>query len=93
MRSKFRLIPLIAVSLLLIPFIGMQFSDEVNWSVFDFLIMGAMLLVAGIGIDRILQKQNKTAKRIIYIGCILFVFILLWAEMAVGLFGTCIAGN
>lgn len=93
MSIKFPKIPLIAISLLLIPFVAMQFSDDVNWSAFDFLIMGVMLLLAGSGIEWILRKQNKISKKIIYILIVLFIFILLWAEMAVGLFGSCIAGN
>ena len=34
--------------LLMIPLIAMQFTDEVNWQVGDFLIMGTVLLSLGL---------------------------------------------
>ena len=35
-----------AGSLFLLPLVAMQFTSEVNWDGFDFLVWGAMLLVA-----------------------------------------------
>ena len=36
-----------ALIMLLIPFISMQFTDEVDWTVSDFIVFGAMLAAAG----------------------------------------------
>jgi len=35
-------------TILLIPLIAMQLTNEVNWSLFDFIIMGAMLTITGL---------------------------------------------
>jgi hypothetical protein len=35
-----------AAFLLLLPWVAMQFTTEVNWTLFDFLVIGVMLLAA-----------------------------------------------
>ena len=42
--------------LLLIPLIAMQLTNEVNWSFFDFIIMGGMLTTTGLLIGITLKK-------------------------------------
>ncbi|MFO7745050.1 MAG: hypothetical protein R6V36_06690 [Psychroflexus sp.] len=79
--------------LLLIPFIGMQISDEVNWSTFDFLVMGVLLIMLALSIELTLRIFKSNKARLIFIGLILFLFFLIWAELAVGVFGTPFAGN
>ncbi|SDS66612.1 hypothetical protein [Gramella sp. MAR_2010_147] len=79
--------------LLLIPLIGMQLSDEVVWTASDFIIMGVLLLVTGLGIDFVLRKFSSTKSRIIAGGIVLIIFFLIWAELAVGIFGTPFAGS
>lgn len=94
MKTKRLLIvvPIVA-GLLLIPLIGMQFSSDIDWSGFDFLIMGILLLGTGLLIDLALRKIPDTKNRIIVSGIILAVFLLIWAELAVGIFGTPLAGS
>jgi succinate dehydrogenase hydrophobic anchor subunit len=81
------------LGLLVIPLIGMLFSDEMNWKLFDFIVMGALLLIGSIGINFIVDKITSTKMRIILILVILFMFLLIWAELAVGIFGTPFAGD
>ena len=86
-------IVLTAALLLLIPLIAMQFTDEVNWSPFDFVVAGVLLLGTGLICEFVLRKIKKTRYRIALIGAILIVLFLIWAELAVGIFGTPFAGS
>ncbi len=83
----------IAGLLLLIPLIAMQFTNEVNWSLFDFIIMGGMLTIAGLLIGITLKKFKASKNRILLIAIIIAIFFLIWAELGVGIFGTIFAGN
>jgi peptidoglycan/LPS O-acetylase OafA/YrhL len=91
--NRFLIILLIVGALLLIPFIAMQFSSEVVWTASDFIIMGILLLVTGLGIDIVLRKVSSSKNRLIMGGIILAVFFMIWAELAVGVFGTPFAGS
>lgn len=79
--------------LLLIPFIAMQFTNEVNWTLSDFIVAGALLLGAGLMCEFVLRKAKKNVYRIAICLAILAVFLLVWAELAVGIFGTPFGGS
>lgn len=94
MKNK-RLIVILSsvIILLLIPLIAMQFTNEVDWNIFDFAIMGVLLLGTGLFIEIVLRKVRSVKNRIIICAVILFTFFLIWAELAVGIFGTPFAGS
>ena len=79
--------------LLLIPLIGMAITDEINWSPFDFIIMGSLLIFLSIGINFVSNRTKNLKNRVLYIGILVLIFILIWAELAVGVFGTPFAGS
>lgn len=79
--------------LLLIPLIAMQFTNEVDWDIFDFVIMGVLLSGTGFLCELVLRRVKDTLNRIIICGVVLFVFFLIWAELAVGVFGSPFAGS
>jgi hypothetical protein len=79
--------------LLLIPLIGMTITDEINWSPFDFFTMGSLLILLGFGINLVISRVKNLKYRALYIGVVVIIFMLIWAELAVGLFGTPIAGS
>ena len=79
--------------LLLIPFIAMQFTREVNWDIADFLVMGTLLAGTGLMIELILRKVKKPKLRLALCIGILAILFLVWAELAVGIFGTPFAGS
>jgi|SaaInlLV_10m_DNA_1039704.scaffolds.fasta_scaffold16452_2 hypothetical protein len=74
--------------LLFIPFIGMLITDEVNWSPFDFIIMGFLLILLSVGINYVLNHSKNLKTRALYIGILLLIFLLIWAELSVGIFDT-----
>ncbi|RPG55610.1 MAG: hypothetical protein CBC56_004900 [Flavobacteriales bacterium TMED96] len=79
--------------LLLIPLVGMQYSNEVKWSLNDFIIMGVILLSFGIILNKIIYHVGAFNKKIILISTLIILFFLLWAELAVGLFNSPFAGS
>lgn len=79
--------------LLLIPLFGNLFSNQVNWSLFDFIVMGFLLGLTGLSIHFIIEKlRNKTFK-IVTIIFALIIFLVIWVELAVGVFGSPITGS
>ena len=94
MKNKRLIIILASAStLLLIPLLAMQFTDEVNWSASDFIIMGGLLFGTGLLCELIMRKVKSVTNRMIICGAVLFVFFLIWVELAVGLFNTPFAGT
>jgi len=94
MQNKRRIIIVfIVVILLLIPLIAMQFTDEVNWNLFDFIVAGVLLFGTGLLCEFAIRKIKKINYRIAVIIIILAVLLLIWAELAVGIFGTPFSGN
>ena len=85
-------IVLTVVLLLLIPLIAKQFSDEPNWSLFDFVVAGVLLLGIGLMCELVMRKVNKIKYRIALCVAILAALLLIWLELAVGIFGTPFAG-
>ena len=83
----------LVVILLAIPFIAMRFTNEVRWSLTDFVIAGVLLLGTGLICEVVLRKVKALKYRLILCAAILFVLFIVWAELAVGLIGTRFAGN
>ena len=79
--------------LLIIPLIAMQLTDEVEWSLFDFIIMGTLLLITGLMGEIIFKKVKKYKHRVILYVVVAITFLLIWVELAVGIFGTPFAGS
>ena len=71
----------------------MTITDEINWGPFDFIIMGSLLIFLSIGINFASNRAKNLKNRVLYIGILVIIFMLIWAELAVGLFGTPFAGS
>lgn len=92
--NKRLLVILLTVTLLLfIPLIAMAFTNEVKWTFLDFIAAGILLLSVGLIVELILRKVKTTKFRIILFIVLFLVFFLIWAELAVGIFGTPFAGH
>lgn len=93
LKKRLYIILSIVLILLLIPLLAMQFTNEVNWSLFDFIAAGILLLGTGLAIEFVLQKVKNRKNRILISGIIIILLLLLWVELAVGIFGSPIAGS
>ena len=93
MFKRFSILTFAPLALLLIPLIAMNYSDEVHWTLIDFVIMGVLLLVAGMWTQRVVKRVKSFPRRATYIILVLLLFLLVWAELAVGIFGSPLAGN
>ena len=92
MYQRFIKIVLVALSLLFIPFIAMQFSEQVDWLIGDFLIMAFVLTVYCAAINFALYRLYGSKESLI-IFVIGLLFFLLWAELAVGIFNSPFTGS
>ena len=80
-------IAIIIAIILSIPLIAMQFTNEVQWDLADFLIMGSMLAGVGLLYEFIARKSEKTAYRVAFGVGLLGAFLLLFVNGAVGIIG------
>tara|TARA_B100001142_G_scaffold167189_1_gene167087 strand:+ start:1144 stop:1422 length:279 start_codon:yes stop_codon:yes gene_type:complete len=92
MYQRFVKIVLIALSLLFIPFVAMQFTDNVQWTYGDFIIMGCMLTVYMLTLN-FAPNSLYGVKKSLLILILGLLFLLLWAELAVGIFSSPFAGR
>lgn len=90
-KKSVGIVALITAGILSIPLIAMQFTEEVDWGVRDFIIMGALIFGTGLLIDLAIIKAGK--HRFIAILVLVMAFLLIWAELAVGVFGSPFAGS
>lgn len=81
--------PAIATALiLLIPLVAMQFTAEVNWSLSDFVVMGALIFCTGLAFEVVMSRGGNIAYRIAFGLAIPLTLFLIWANLAVGLVGS-----
>lgn len=93
-NQNFRLTLIIAaVALLLIPYVAMKLTDDVKWSGFDFIVAGVLLFGTGLACEIVLRLVKKLEYRIAICAAILTGLLIVWAELAVGIFGTPLAGS
>lgn len=75
-----------ALLLLTLPWVAMLFADEVNWDLADFVWFGGMLLIA-CGLFELAARLISNRLYLWTVGlAIALSFLLVWAELAVGVF-------
>lgn len=87
-RRQMLYVSLATAAFLSIPFIAMQFTNEVNWDVLDFVIMGVLLLGSGLTYILITKISDKTSYRAGVGIAVLAGFLLIWVNLAVGIIGS-----
>lgn len=92
----FAWIALGTVFLLTLPLILMKFKikildpgggyEVINWSLFDFVVMGVLIFGTGSVFVLIARKIQKKSQRVALALIFLLGFLWFWAELAVGVF-------
>ncbi len=72
--------------ILIIPLVGAILSDQIDWGILDFLVMGIILLIVGMVLSVVSQKIKNPRKKLFYNLVIMLIFFLIWAELAVDIF-------
>ena len=72
--------------ILIIPLVGTILSDQIDWGILDFLVMGIILLIVGMVLSVVSQKIKNPRKKLFYNLVTMLIFFLIWAELAVGIF-------
>ena len=80
-------------AILLVPLVAMQFTNEVDWKLTDFVIMGVLLSLTGLMLVAAVRLLSNPRYRIATCMAIVFTFVLVWAELAVGVIGSPFAGS
>lgn len=91
MHAGHRLRPLVwggAAALLLLPAVAMQFTDEVQWDAFDFLVMGGMLLAVCLAFEIAVRLARNNAYLVASAIAVGASFLTAWANLAVGIIGS-----
>lgn len=86
---------IVTALILLIPLVAMQFTDEVNWDLADFVIVGVVLFGAGLAYELIGSRSDlpageagKTVYRVAFGIGLLGALLLFWVNGAVGIIGS-----
>ena len=80
-------VAVVTVLLLMVPFIAMQFSQEVDWSFSDFAIMGSLIFITGLAYVLLTRFAKNWMLKIAFAITIGITFFMIWANLAVGLIG------
>jgi hypothetical protein len=80
-------------AILLLPLVAMRFTREVNWGPLDFVAAAVLLAGAGSLYVLLIHKLRTAPQRRVVGAGLLVTLLLVWAELAVGVFGSPIAGS
>lgn len=77
-----------ATFLLLLPLAAMQFTDDVNWGLGDFITFGTLLAVACGTYELAARMTRNKAYRAAVGVAVAAAFLLVWVNLAVGIIGS-----
>lgn len=86
-------VALATFALLLVPATGMLVSDEVHWGPEDFLVAAVLLGGTGLLLEFAVKRLPTRKGRAIASGAIVLALLFVWAELAVGVVGSPLAGS
>lgn len=77
---------IVTAAVLMIPLVAMQFTNEVVWNLFDFAVAGTLLGVTGLLLTALFRLVSNSTYRAVGSVGLTGLFLLVWAELAVGIF-------
>ena len=77
-----------AAFLLLLPWVAMRFTDEVDWTAMDFATFGTMLLLACGTYELAARSHDNRTYRAAAALAVVGGFFLVWVNLAVGIIGS-----
>lgn len=87
-RRQMMYVALATASLLLVPLVAMQFTGEVQWSPFDFIVMGLLLFGTGLTYVLLSRLSDSRAYRVAIGIAVVTGLFLIWINLAVGIIGS-----
>ena len=87
-RRQMWYVALVTSAILMVPLVAMAFTNEVNWSMLDFTIMGSLLF--GTGLTYVLMPRilDNIAYRVAVGVAVAAGMLLIWMNLAVGIIGS-----
>lgn len=79
---------LVTALILLVPLVAMQFTREVTWTLFDFVVAGSLLFGTGLAYELVVRRGGNTAYRLAVGVALATGLFLVWSNLAVGLIGS-----
>lgn len=76
-----------AAGLLALPLVAMQFTREVNWDGFDFLVAAILIGGVGLGLELAVRATRNSGYRVAAALALLTGFLVTWSNLAVGIIG------
>jgi uncharacterized membrane protein len=70
------------------PWVLMRYTDQGAWTVFDFLVFGVLVGGVCVGVELAMRLSNRWAYRLAAIVSVLGGFLMVWANLAVGIIGS-----
>ncbi len=87
MKNKRLVFIIIFIAIFLsIPLIAMQFTNAVQWTLFDFLVAAVLLFSTGLVCELVLRKVKKNKQRFIICFVVIALLTIIWVELAAGIF-------
>ena len=78
---------LITGALLLVPFLAMQFGNQVQWTGSDFVVAGVLIATTGFAYEVLARKARDSAYRFGAGIAVVSALMLVWVNLAVGIIG------
>lgn len=93
MHKHFKYILLTTAVILSIPAIAMLFTNQVQWSLLDFILAAVLIFGTGLVISIISRKVQKKRLRWVLVMLVMVLLAIVWIELAVGIFNSPLAGS